>query len=122
MQNKKFIFWGTPEVASQTLEILKKNGFLPVLIITSKDQPQGRKMLLTPPPVKIFAIENNIPYLQPDNLDEELFETFSKLDFELYKTIFHYKVCSYNIKNMSVRFKIPHKQKKTIFNINNFNF
>ena len=70
MQNKdlKFVFWGTPDVASKTLDILKESGYLPSLIITAPDKPQGRKMIMTPPPVKIWAIENNIPYLQPENL------------------------------------------------------
>ena len=34
-----FVFWGTPDVASETLEILKKNGYLPSLIVTSPDKP-----------------------------------------------------------------------------------
>lgn len=65
-----FIFFGTPDVASKTLEILKEAGFLPSLIVTSPDKPQGRKMIVTPPPVKVWAIENNIPYIQPENLKE----------------------------------------------------
>lgn len=73
MQNTKhnFIFFGTPDVASETLEILKSNGYLPTLIITAPDRPAGRKMILTPPPVKTFAIANNIPYIQPEKLVEE---------------------------------------------------
>jgi methionyl-tRNA formyltransferase len=75
MQNKEFkklnfVFWGTPEVASKTLDILKENGYMPSLIVTSPDKPQGRKMLLTPPPVKVWAIQNNIPYIQPEKLVE----------------------------------------------------
>ena len=65
-----FIFWGTPDVASETLEILKKNGYIPSLVITAPDRPQGRKMLITPPPVKVWAMENNILYLQPEDLKE----------------------------------------------------
>ena len=68
--NLNFIFWGTPDVASETLEILKENGYIPSLIITAPDRPQGRKMFITPPPVKIWAIENNIPYLQPEDIME----------------------------------------------------
>ncbi|MFA5095296.1 MAG: methionyl-tRNA formyltransferase [Candidatus Paceibacterota bacterium] len=69
MNNKiNFVFWGTPDVASETLEILKENGFMPSLIITSPDKPQGRKMVITPPPVKVWAIENKISYLQPEIL------------------------------------------------------
>jgi len=71
--NKKlnFAFFGTPDVASETLEILKENGYLPSLIVTSPDKPKGRKMLITPPPVKIWAIENNISVLQPEKLDQK---------------------------------------------------
>ena len=63
-----FVFFGTPDVAEETLEILKESGFLPSLIVTSPDKPQGRKMLITPPPVKVWAIENNIPYIQPEKI------------------------------------------------------
>ncbi|MFH1608726.1 MAG: methionyl-tRNA formyltransferase [Patescibacteria group bacterium] len=72
MENKNlnFIFFGTPEVGSKTLEILKTNRYLPDLIITSPDKPQGRKMLITPPPVKIWAEENKIEFLQPKKIDE----------------------------------------------------
>ena len=74
MQNKdlKFVFWGTPDVASETLEILKTNGYLPSLIVTAPDRPQGRKMIITPPPVKVWAEKNNISYLQPEKLNEDI--------------------------------------------------
>lgn len=70
MLNEKlnFIFWGTPDVASQTLDILKDSGFTPSLIITAPDRPKGRKMLITPPPVKVWAEENNIAYIQPEKI------------------------------------------------------
>lgn len=58
-------------MASKTLEVLKKNGFLPSFVITSPDRPQGRKMIVTPPPVKVWAEENHIPYIQPEKLDEK---------------------------------------------------
>jgi len=68
--NLKFVFFGTPDVASETLEILKQSDYLPSLIVTAPDRPSGRKMILTPPPVKTWAIENNIPYIQPEKLNE----------------------------------------------------
>ena len=73
--NLNFIFWGTPEVASETLEILKKAGYLPSLVITAPDKPQGRKMLITLPPVKVWAIKNKIQYLQPEKLKKLNLET-----------------------------------------------
>ena len=66
-----FVFFGTPDVASETLQILKESSYLPSLIITSPDKPQGRKMIVSPPPVKIWAIENRIPYIQPKTLTKE---------------------------------------------------
>jgi len=85
MKNKdlKFIFWGTPDVASETLEILKENDYIPLLIITAPDKPKGRKMIITPPPVKKWAIENNIQYLQPEKLDDEFTLKLSTFNFQL---------------------------------------
>ncbi len=74
MQNKikefNFGFFGTPDVASETLDILKEAGFIPSLVITSPDKKQGRKMLLTPPSVKVWAEKNKIPFIQPEKIKE----------------------------------------------------
>ena len=88
MSKLNFAFWGTPDVASETLEILKQSGFLPSLIITSPDARSGRKMLLTPPPVKTWAIENNIPYVQP----EKLTEVDLRKDFDLFIVVAYGKI------------------------------
>ncbi len=56
----KFVFFGTSEFSVKVLEILYQNSFVPELIITSPDKPKGRKMLLTPPPIKIWAEKNKI--------------------------------------------------------------
>ncbi len=76
MKNKKikFIFWGTPDVASKTLEILKNNGYLPSLIVTSPDKPAGRGLHMTPSPVSIWANKNKIPCLKPDKIDDDFIE------------------------------------------------
>ncbi len=62
-----FAFWGTPDVAYETLEILKSAGYIPSLVVTTIDKPQGRKMILTPPPAKVWAQNNNVHFIQPDN-------------------------------------------------------
>ena len=66
--NKKlnFVFWGTPDVASETLEIIKEAGFLPTLIITSPDAKSGRGLHMQASPVANFAKQNNIPCLKPE--------------------------------------------------------
>ena len=101
MQNKlNFVFWGTPDVASETLEILKQNGFIPSLIVTSPDKPKGRKMIVAPPPTKIWAKENNIPYLQPEKLDEEFAKKLSATSYKLFIIVAYGKIIPENIIDM----------------------
>jgi len=97
MKNLNFVFFGTPEVASKTLEILKENSYLPSLIITSPDKPQGRKMIITPPPVKIWAIQNHIPYLQPEKLNDEFISTIESLNFDLSIVVAYGKIIPENL-------------------------
>ncbi len=73
-KNKNFIFWGTPEIASKTLEILKNNGYLPLIIITSPDKPAGRGLHLTPSATSIWAKQNNILCLKPEKIDSNFIE------------------------------------------------
>lgn len=67
MPKNNFIFWGTPEIACDTLETLKSAGYLPSLIITAPDKPKGRGLELTPTPVKVWAEENKIPFTHDFN-------------------------------------------------------
>jgi methionyl-tRNA formyltransferase len=80
MQNKlKTAFFGTPEFAVSILDEMKKGGVMPDLIVTNPDEPKGRKLIITPPPVKLWGLENNIPVIQPENLKstpKELEENF----------------------------------------------
>lgn len=64
----KFIFWGTSEFSVYILNSLKSKGFLPALIISTPDMPQGRKLEIKPTQTKIWAEENKIPILQPSSL------------------------------------------------------
>lgn len=65
----KIVFFGTDEFAVVVLEEFKKLGILPALIITTSDTRRGRGLVLTPPPVKLWAEANKIESLQPDNLE-----------------------------------------------------
>ena len=86
--NLKFAFFGTPDVASKTLEILKNAGYIPSLIVTAPDRPQGRKMFVTPPPVKVWAEENNVPYIQPEKITAATFRRGLPSDGEATSGIF----------------------------------
>ena len=78
-----FAFFGTDEFSVNVLETLKEKGLIPSLIITTPDKPKGRKLLLTPPEVKIWAEKNKISYIQPAKLDSALIDKLKALDFSL---------------------------------------
>lgn len=70
-QNHKFVFFGTPNVASETLATLIANNFIPAVVVTSPDAPRGRGLVLTPSETKTLALAHNIPVLTPEKLDAE---------------------------------------------------
>ena len=59
---------GTPRIAEISLESLLREGHEVVAVYTREDKPVGRKQVLTAPPVKVRASENNIPVYQPKTL------------------------------------------------------
>lgn len=72
----KILFMGTPDFAKIQLEALVDSGADIIGVVTQPDKPKGRKMVLTPPPVKVYALEKEIPVYQPTTLKGE---EFSKL-------------------------------------------
>ena len=64
-----FAFFGTPEVARDTLQTLLERGFTPSVIVTNPDAPQGRGLALAPSPVKELALARGIPVMTPEMLD-----------------------------------------------------
>jgi methionyl-tRNA formyltransferase len=68
MQELRIIFMGTPEFAVPSLEILIKNNFNIVAVVTAPDKPQGRGQKISYSRVKESALKYNIPVLQPTNL------------------------------------------------------
>ena len=67
----KILFAGTPDFAVLPLENIINSGFEVVGVVTQMDKPQGRKGILTPPPVKVTAEKYNIPVFQPVKIKEE---------------------------------------------------
>ena len=100
MNNLDFVFWGTPKVASETLEILKNNGYIPSLIVSAPDKPVGRKMIVTPPPVKIWAKENDILCIQPEKLDKEFTNKLREKNFDLSIVVAYGKIMPEEILNL----------------------
>ena len=74
----KILFMGTPDFALFSLKGLCENGYNVVGVITQPDKPKGRGYVLTPPPVKVYAMEQNIPVYQPNSLRTEEFASLLK--------------------------------------------
>ena len=59
---------GTPDFAQESLQQLLDSRHQVAGVFTQPDKPQGRKQILTAPPVKVLALEHQIPVYQPASL------------------------------------------------------
>ncbi|MDQ3180825.1 MAG: methionyl-tRNA formyltransferase [Acidobacteriota bacterium] len=64
----KIVFMGTPLAAVPSLENLLDDGHKVVAVWTQPDRPAGRGNKLAMPPVKEFALENNLEIFQPTKI------------------------------------------------------
>ncbi len=84
--SKNFAFFGSSEFSVYVLEELKLHNLLPSLIITTPDKPRGRKMILSPNEVKVWAQENDIEVLDPASLrnNPDLISQLKTIDCNLF--------------------------------------
>lgn len=74
--NKKdlrIVFMGTPNFAVESLRILVENQYNIAGVITMPDKPSGRGHKIQYSAVKKYALDNNLPLLQPEKLKDEIF-------------------------------------------------
>lgn len=64
----KIIFMGTPDFAAGALKALINAGHEITAVVTQPDKAKGRSKELIPSPVKVCALEHNIPVLQPKRI------------------------------------------------------
>lgn len=69
----RIVFLGTPEFAVCSLDKICKDGFNVVAVVTMPDKPAGRGHKMFQSPVKEYAVQHEIPVLQPVNLKDEAF-------------------------------------------------
>ncbi|MBS1779391.1 MAG: methionyl-tRNA formyltransferase [Bacteroidetes bacterium] len=62
------VFFGTPDFAVASLKALVEAGANIAAVVTAPDKPAGRGMQLQASAVKQYAIEHNLPVLQPEKL------------------------------------------------------
>ena len=94
----KILFMGTPDFALFSLRALAEAGENIIGVVTQPDKPKGRGYTLTPPPVKVYALEKNIPVYQPNTLRGEEFATLlSELDPDLIIVVAYGKILPANV-------------------------
>lgn len=102
LNNKKIIFWGTPEFATPSLRILLALGLVKA-VVTQPDRPAGRNKKLTPSPIKKIAELHSLPVLTPEKLNEELIAEFKKYLPATFVIVAYGKIIPQNILDLSER-------------------
>ena len=80
----KYIFFGSSEFAKIVLEKLLQNNLKPILVVTQPPKPKGRKQILSPSLIQIFAEQEKISCFVPTNLNvEDFIQTIKNLQPDL---------------------------------------
>lgn len=85
----KVVFFGTPKIALKSLEYLYNSEKIEIVgVVTQPDKPAGRGHKLTMPPLKVFALEHNLPVFQPKSIrkEPEIQEELKKLNPDFFVT------------------------------------
>ena len=97
----KIVFMGTPDYAAVTLKKLIASDHEIAAVFAQPDKPVGRKQILTPPPVKVVAEENNIPVYQPKTLrDGEALEILKGINPDIIVVVAYGKILPEKILNL----------------------
>jgi methionyl-tRNA formyltransferase len=88
MKSLKVVFLGTPEFAKTSLEAIHQSHHEVVGVVTVADKASGRGQKINQSPVKVFAVENNLPVFQPEKLrNPEFLEELRKLDADVFVVV-----------------------------------
>ena len=72
-EDLRIVYMGAPDFAVEALRQLVEGGYNVVGVITMPDKPAGRGHKIQYSPVKQYALEQNLPLLQPEKLKDEAF-------------------------------------------------
>lgn len=90
----RIMFMGTPEFAMCNLKAIHENTDNQIVgVVTTPDKPKGRGMVLTPSPVKQYALDNGMAVYQPLTLKDGAFlDTLNELQPELIIVVAYGKI------------------------------
>lgn len=89
-----FAYFGSEGISIIVLEELLAAELLPTLIVAPPDRPKGRKMIVTAPEIKEWAIEHSIPYIQPKDLKDNLPLELTDFDWDVFIVVSYGKILS----------------------------
>lgn len=89
----KVVFMGTPDFAVPCLDKLVEFGCEVVGVFTQPDKPVGRKRVITPPAVKVCALNHGIEVFQPETMrDGTALEIIKNLSPDLIVVVAYGKI------------------------------
>lgn len=83
MNQARFAFFGTPQLAVEILDELAAAGYIPSLVVTMPDRAKGRGLGTAETPVAGWAREHGIETLKPEKLDAEFLYKLQPTDYKL---------------------------------------
>lgn len=84
----KIVFMGTADFGLPTLDTLVKEGYEIAGVVTATDKKSGRGQKVSMSPIKEYALEKNLPLLQPSNLKApEFLEELKAINADLFVVV-----------------------------------
>lgn len=94
----RIIYMGTPQFAVAPLKrLIESDKHQVVAVVTQPDKPVGRKGIITPPPVKVEALANDIPVYQFDRIRVDGVEVLKSIDADIMVTCAYGQILSQEI-------------------------
>lgn len=88
MNSLKVVFFGTPEFAKESLQAIHRSSHEVVGVVTVADKASGRGQKIQQSPVKVFALENELPVFQPEKLrNPEFLEEIRALNADIFVVV-----------------------------------
>ena len=69
----RIVYFGTPDFAVESLDAIMQSSHEVVAVVTVPDRQAGRGQKVVYSPVKQYALDHNLPLLQPEKLRDEAF-------------------------------------------------
>jgi len=93
----KVIFLGTPEFSVEVFKGILNSNHQIVAVVCQMDKPCGRGNKLTPPPLKVEALKNNIPVYQFQKIRVDGVQTLKELNADIMVTAAYGQILSQEI-------------------------